>query len=58
MREKIGTFVKLLAMAKADDEVEGEEGEEGSVVPAGLTMRKILLQETLMLGEDADHISL
>ena len=56
MREKIGTFVKELAKARPSDKL--EESEEGSVVPAGLTMQKILLQETLMLGEEADHISL
>ena len=50
MRQKIATFVRELAKAKSTD--------EGGVVPAGLTMRKILLQETLMLGEEADHISL
>ena len=56
MREKIGTFVKELAKARPSDKL--EESEEGSVLPSDLTMQKILLQETLMLGEEADHISL
>ena len=58
MRDTIRTFVTELAKAKAPQKEPIAEQVEGSIVPPGLTMRKILLQETLMLGDDVDHISL